>query len=90
MEMLYDLLTLNSMLFSPSYPNFISLKHQHVVCVRLASVLAKRYNDLITHCYLYVREMPIIPKLPLKPNFVIETKFLKVGLYLNHTESVIS
>ena len=43
--------------FSPSYPSFMPLKHQHVVWIRLASVISKRNNELMIHCYVWVPEM---------------------------------
>ena len=56
-EILYGLWRLNCMLFSQSYQKFMPLKHQHVVLVRLASVLPKRKNKLMTHCYFWVRQI---------------------------------
>ena len=61
-EILHGLLTLNCMLFFLSYPNFMLLKHQHVVWVRSASVVPKRNIELMTHCYFWVRETLIVPK----------------------------
>ena len=42
-EILHDFLNLNCVLFSPSYSNFMALKHQHefrVLCLSVAGIFA--------------------------------------------------
>ena len=52
-----------------------------LVWVRVMLIVPKCNNGSLIHCYVWVRQMPLVTKLHVYQNVVIETKFLKLWLH---------